>query len=63
MLRAELTEKIIGVDYDVFNKLGHGFLENVYRNAMQIALIQAGLLVMKTRKSACISANPRSGVP
>ena len=26
----ELTEKIIGVFYDVYNELGHGFLESVY---------------------------------
>jgi hypothetical protein len=24
----ELTEKIIGVFYDVYNELGHGFLES-----------------------------------
>ena len=39
----ELTEKIIGVFYDVYNELGHGFLESVYRDSMLIALEQAGL--------------------
>jgi len=39
----ELTEKIIGVFYDVYNELGHGFLESVYRDSMRIALEQAGL--------------------
>jgi GxxExxY protein len=29
----ELTEKIIGVFYDVYNELGHGFLESVYEQA------------------------------
>jgi GxxExxY protein len=38
-----LTEKIIGVFYDVYNELGHGFLESVYEGAMAIALGQAGL--------------------
>jgi len=26
----ELTEKIIGCDYRVFNKMGFGFLDSVY---------------------------------
>jgi hypothetical protein len=33
----ELTERVIGVFYDVYNELGHGFLESVYREAMQLA--------------------------
>jgi GxxExxY protein len=45
LLHAELTEKIIGVYYDVYNEVGHGFLETVYRKGMQIALAEAGLLV------------------
>ena len=40
-----LTEKIIGVFYEVYNELGFGFLESVYREAMRIALGQAGLIV------------------
>ena len=32
----ELTEKIIGIFYKVYNNLGYGFLENVYENAMMI---------------------------
>jgi GxxExxY protein len=36
----ELTEKIIGVFYEVYNELGHGFLESVYEQAMAIALAQ-----------------------
>lgn len=39
----ELTEKIIGVFYEVYNELGHGFLESVYEGAMLIALIERGL--------------------
>ena len=41
----ELTRKIIGVFYDVYNELGHGFLESVYQAAMLIALSEAGLRV------------------
>jgi len=39
----ELTQKIIGVFYNVYNELGHGFLESVYENAMTLALREAGL--------------------
>ena len=41
----ELTERVIGVFYDVYNELGFGFLESVYREAMRVALTQAGLTV------------------
>jgi GxxExxY protein len=40
-----LTEKIIGVFYEVYNELGFGFLESVYREAMRIALGQVGMHV------------------
>jgi GxxExxY protein len=42
---SELTETIIGVFYDVYNELGYGFLESVYRNSLRLALIEKGLLV------------------
>jgi GxxExxY protein len=38
-----LTEKIIGVFYDVYNELGHGFLESVYEQALAVAFSEAGL--------------------
>jgi len=44
---AEITEKIIGVFYEVYNELGEGFLESVYQNAMSLALEQAGLRVAR----------------
>jgi GxxExxY protein len=40
---AELTEKIIGVFYDVYNELGHGFLESTYAEALVVALEETGL--------------------
>lgn len=39
---AELTKGIIGVFYDVYNELGHGFLESVYENSLTIALRAKG---------------------
>jgi GxxExxY protein len=43
----ELTEKIIGVFFDVYNELGHGFLESVYEQALAIALTDAGIKVQQ----------------
>ena len=41
----ELTHKIIGCAYKVFNKLGFGFLESVYQKAMVIELGKSDLNV------------------
>lgn len=42
---SDLTERIIGVFFDVYNELGHGFLESIYQQAMVLALTEAGLKV------------------
>ncbi|MDD5528561.1 MAG: GxxExxY protein [bacterium] len=39
----ELTAKIIEVFYRVYNRLGYGFLEKVYENAMAIELKREGI--------------------
>ena len=39
----ELTEKIIGCAYAVYNKMGFGFLESVYEKCLLIELRKAGL--------------------
>lgn len=44
---AELTEKIIGIFFEVYNELGFGFLESVYQRAMEVALSEAGLAVQR----------------
>jgi len=43
MKREELTRQIIGCAYKVFNKLGFGFLESVYKKAMVIELDKINL--------------------
>jgi GxxExxY protein len=45
MKHEELTHKIIGCAYTVFNKLGFGFLESVYKKAMIIELTKNNLRV------------------
>ncbi|MEO0530260.1 MAG: GxxExxY protein [Planctomycetota bacterium] len=47
MRHAALTERIIGGFYDVYNALGHGFLEKVYENALSIALRRGKLSVLQ----------------
>jgi GxxExxY protein len=42
---SELTDIIIGVFYDVYNELGYGFLESVYRRALKLSLEAKGLKV------------------
>ena len=38
-----ITDKIIKAYYNVYNKLGYGFLEKVYENSMLIELKEQGL--------------------
>ena len=40
---SDITDKIIKAYYNVYNKLGYGFLEKVYENAMMIELPKLGL--------------------
>ena len=40
-----LTESIIGTFVEVYNELGHGFLESVYENSLAIALREKGFEV------------------
>lgn len=43
MLHKELTEEIIYAFYKVYNTLGYGFLESVYKNAMYLEMLNIGL--------------------
>jgi GxxExxY protein len=44
-LYEELTEKIIASAFKVHNKLGFGFLEKVYENALRVELSRQGYKV------------------
>ena len=39
----EITERIIGAAFEVYNELGYGFLERVYQRALQVELRKMGL--------------------
>lgn len=45
LLHPEISREIIGAFFDVYNALGYGFLEVVYRRAMAVALRRRGLHV------------------
>ena len=42
-LHSDLTDRIIKAYYNVYNKLGYGFLEKVYESSMMIELDKFGL--------------------
>jgi GxxExxY protein len=39
----DLTQVVIGTFFEVYNELGHGFLESVYQKSLRIALEAKGL--------------------
>jgi GxxExxY protein len=49
MKYGDITKKINGCFFMVYNKLGYGFLEKVYENAMRIELNKAGLSVVQQK--------------
>jgi len=52
----DITQKIIGVFYEVYNDLVYGFLESVYHKALGLALEAAGLRVCRPIKiSVCFA--------
>jgi len=46
---SDITQRIIGVFFEVYNELGPGFLESVYVQSLAIALLQAGLAFDRER--------------
>lgn len=46
---SELTDLIIKAYYIVYNKLGYGFLERIYENALLIELSKLGLKCIKQK--------------
>ena len=55
----ELTEKVIGICFDVLNELGAGFLESVYLKSMLIALTEKGI---KAQEQVPLKVNFRGKV-
>jgi GxxExxY protein len=49
---SDLTEKIIGGFYQVYNHLGYGFSEKVYENALALVLRKMGLEIEQQKPVA-----------
>ncbi|MBL7775849.1 MAG: GxxExxY protein, partial [Saprospiraceae bacterium] len=49
-LHQEITDKIIGAFYSVYNNLGYGFLEKVYERALLWELRSQGLSVIQQQQ-------------
>jgi GxxExxY protein len=60
LLHADVTRRVIGVFYDVYNELGWGFLESVYEEAMGLALSDDGSLEVQRQPSITVEFRGRS---
>ncbi len=58
---ADITDSIIKCFYTVYNKLGYGFLEKVYENALKIELIKIGYSVETQKPIIVYYDNVRVG--
>ncbi len=47
LIQEELSGKVIGIFYEVYNELGHGFLESVYEQALSIAMAEHGIFFQR----------------
>jgi GxxExxY protein len=61
MEQEEITHKIIGAAYKVFNTLGFGFLESVYKKAMLIELGKSNFKVEAEKPLNVYYENKRVG--
>ena len=61
LLHADLSENIIGSCFEVIKELGSEFLENVYKNALFIALKQKGLNVSVEQSFEVVLRNHKIG--
>ena len=59
LIDRELTEAIIGAFFEVYNELGYGFLESVYRRALRIALTAREPRPRPKLRSTCPFAGSR----
>lgn len=62
MKHKELTEKIIGCAYRVYNKMGYGFLESVYEKCLLIELDKEDLQAKAQQQIAVFYEDKNVGV-
>ncbi|MFI5344671.1 MAG: GxxExxY protein [Chlamydiales bacterium] len=61
LLHSDISEAILGCCFEVMTDLGAGFLENVYKNALFIAMKQKGLNVLAEQSFEVIFRNHKIG--
>ncbi|MDY0149222.1 MAG: GxxExxY protein [Kiritimatiellia bacterium] len=61
MKHEDLTKKIIGCAYEVYNRMGYGFLESVYEKCLLIELKKAGLSAEAQKRISVIYENEDVG--
>ncbi len=61
LLHSDLTRQIIHCSFDVIKELGAGFLENVYKNALYIAMKEKGMNVSVEQKYEVIFRKHKIG--
>lgn len=44
---ADLTEKLVGIFFNIHNELGHGFLESVYEQAFSVVLAENNIFFQR----------------
>ena len=62
ILYKDLSDEIIYWFYEVYNTLGYGFLEKVYKNALYLDLTNAGLLCETEKQIDVYYKDKRVGV-
>lgn len=58
---SDISEVIIGCCFEIMRELGTGFLENVYKNALFIAMRQKGLNVLAEQQFEVMFRNCKVG--
>ena len=43
----DLAEKLIGIFFNIYNELGHGFLESVYEQAFSVSLAESDIFFQR----------------
>lgn len=61
IVEKELSHAIVGSFFDVYNELGHGFVESIYARALEIALRDRGLKVDREYPIAVIFRDQQVG--
>ena len=61
LLHSNISENIIGCCFEVMKELGSGFLENVYKNALYLAMKQKDLEVSTEQSFEVLFRNHKIG--